>query len=217
MATNEPRATDGDVREAPPPGVLGRRAHWARMRADLAADREMRAFYDEKYGHAVTSSSLIGEFVQKIAVQVMVAIRLMSFLRDANFPLLAKIASRLIRHAYGSDVHWDAQWAPGVALTHAFGLAISPAARIGTGCILFQNVTLGMGIDAQTRVSGAPTLERGVHVGPGATLLGPIVVGAGTKVMAGVVVTRSVPPNSVVEAPEPKVRARGAATPFGES
>jgi serine O-acetyltransferase len=93
-------------------------------------------------------------------------------------------------------------------IVHGMGLAISHAARVARGCILFQNVTLGMGIDPTTRRTGAPTLERNVHVGPGATLIGPITIGEGSKVMAGAVVTRSVPPGSVVETPPPEVRPR---------
>jgi serine acetyltransferase len=45
-------------------------------------------------------------------------------------------------------------------------------------------------------------------VGPGATLLGPITIGAGTKIMAGVVLIQSVPPQSVVQSPTPIVRTR---------
>jgi len=96
-------------------------------------------------------------------------------------------------------------------LVHGFGLAISHAAKVGPACILFHNVTLGMGIDPKTRESGAPTLEANVHVGPGATLIGPITVGAGSKIMAGVTLTHSVPPGSVVAAPEPEVRRRAEA------
>lgn len=85
----------------------------------------------------------------------------------------------------------DAELSPGIALVHGNGLVISHAATVKSGCILFHNVTLGEGMDPETRERGAPTLEEGVHVGPGATLLGPITVGAGTKIMAGAVLNRS--------------------------
>src|SRR5262249_20694207 len=79
---------------------------------------------------------------------------------------------------------------------------------VGPGCILFQNVTLGMGIDPVTRKSGAPTVEANVHLMPGATLLGPITIGEGSKVMAGAVLTESVPADSLVETPSPNVKPR---------
>jgi serine O-acetyltransferase len=55
---------------------------------------------------------------------------------------------------------------------------------------------------------GAPRLERNVHVGPGATILGPIVVGEGTKIQAGALLTTSVPARSLVLAPRSEIRGR---------
>ena len=46
-----------------------------------------------------------------------------------------------------------------------------------------------------------------------ATLYGPIVVGEGTKIMAGCVLSRSVPARSIVEAPVPQVGARAPVRP----
>jgi len=199
-----------------PDGVPRRRAHWERMKADLRTDTVTRERNEAKYGYAgERSRGALSTFVQKIGVQTMTAIRFMTFCRDAGFPIGARIMSRLIRHLYGSDVHWDASWGPGTTLVHAFGLAISGAARVGPECIVFQNVCLGMGIDPETRVSGAPTLGRGVHVGPGAALLGPITVGEGTKVMAGAVLTQSVPAWSLVETPSPTIRPRKAGADHG--
>ena len=181
-------------------------AAWAALRAD----QEVMASYEGKYGHHSPSANDLGaDLVQKIGLQMMAAVRLMRALRDGGSLTSAKAVSRLIRHLYGSDIHWDAELSPGVMIVHGMGLAISHAARVGPRCILFQKVTLGMGTDRKTGRTGAPTLEENVHVGPGATLLGPITIGAGSKVMAGAVVTRSVPRNSLVETPAPEVRPRG--------
>jgi serine acetyltransferase len=51
-------------------------------------------------------------------------------------------------------------------------------------------------------------LGRDVHVGPGATLLGPIHVGDRTKVMAGAVLTKSVPADSLVKPADSIVTTR---------
>jgi serine O-acetyltransferase len=88
------------------------------------------------------------------------------------------------------------------------GLAISRAARVKRGAILFQNVTIGLGIDPASRNVGAPLLERDVHVGAGSTLVGPITLGAGSKVTANCFLRSSVPPDSLVEAPSPTVSVR---------
>jgi serine acetyltransferase/GT2 family glycosyltransferase len=187
----------------------GRGALLGRALAEIRQDQAALQRYERKYGHSSASQGrLATDLVQKIGLQELAAYRLMRALRAAGMPLATKVVSRAIRHLYGSDIHWDAELAPGVMLVHGMGLAISHAARVGTGCILFQNVTLGMGTDPVTRESGAPTVEQNVHIGPGATLIGPIRVGAGSKVMGGAVLARSVPSGSVVLAPEPQVRER---------
>jgi serine acetyltransferase len=137
----------------------------------------------------------------------------MRFFRGAGLQLGAQFMSRTIRHAFASDIHWDAELEPGIMIVHGFGLAISYAARAQHGCILFQNVTLGYGPDPETKKAGAPLLEKNVHVGIGATLYGPIVVGEATKIMAGCVLSRSVPPRSIVEAPIPQVGVRAPVRP----
>ena len=147
--------------------------------------------------------------VKKIGFQLLVAYRVMRWFRARGMILGAQFVSRLIRHAFGSDIHWDAELAPGVMVVHGFGMAISYAARVREGCILFQNVTLGYGPGEDRALgSGAPLLERGVHVGIGATLYGPITIGEGSKIMAGCVVSQSCPARSVIEAPTPAVRPR---------
>jgi serine O-acetyltransferase len=109
---------------------------------------------------------------------------------------------------YGSDIHWEAELEPGIVVVHGMGLAVSRAARVAHGAILFQNVTLGMGVDPETRAVGAPVLEHDVHVGAGSTLVGPITVGARSKVTSNCFVRASVRPDSLVESPMPSVSAR---------
>jgi serine acetyltransferase/GT2 family glycosyltransferase len=189
----------------------GRPALLARALEELRQDQAAMSRYEHKYGHASASQGrLATDLVNRVGLQLLAGYRLMRALRDADLPLAAKAVSRSMRHLYGSDIHWDAELAPGVMVVHGFGLAISHSAKVAAGCILFQNVTLGIGTDPETREVGSPVLEEGVHVGPGATLLGPITVGAGSKVMAGAVLTRSVRPGSLVATPAPEVGARSA-------
>ena len=74
-------------------------------------------------------------------------------------------------------------------------------------------MSLGEGIDPVTREIGGPVLDEHVHVGPGAAILGPITVGASTKVGAGSVLRHSVPPYTRVEAPEPICTSRNPHAP----
>jgi serine O-acetyltransferase len=175
----------------------------------LQEDHAMMRHYDDRYAaDRRGGATLARDLVTRVGFQMIAAYRAMRFCVEAEIPLAPRVASRLIRHLYGSDIHWDARLEPGVVVVHGMGLAISHAARVERGVILFQNVTLGMGTDPATRATGAPVVERGVHVGAGSTLFGPITVGAGSKVTANCLLRQSVPPNSLVEAPSPHVSVR---------
>jgi serine O-acetyltransferase len=156
-------------------------------------------------GHVASRARIVVDAVTKVGFQLMVAIRLMRMVRDLRVPFAAQFVSRLIRHLYSADVHWDAEFAPGVAIVHGIGLVVSHSAVVGPGCLLFQGVTLGQSIGGAERTVGAPRLGRDVHLGVGATLLGPIEVGDGSKVGPGVVLDYSLPPGSRVRSPKPEV------------
>ena len=173
-------------------------AAWSDFRRTTRIDFETMTEGRAKYLAETAPRRWIADVTTNIGFQMVFAIRVMRLLRDSGLRLFAKIASRVIRHLYAAEIHWDAEFAPGMSVVHGNGLVVSHAARVGEACVLFHNVTLGMGLDAETGEMGAPTLERNVHVGPGATILGPVVLGEGTKVMAGAVLNRSVPPYSLV-------------------
>jgi serine acetyltransferase/GT2 family glycosyltransferase len=182
--------------------------------ADVCEDHDAIRRTDAKYKAAPKPARLLPDLVQKIGFQMMVAYRVMRLLRDLRLTLLAKIASRAIRHLYAAELHWDAELAPGVVLVHGTGLVVGHAARVGPGCILFQHVTLGESVHPERREVGTPTLEPDVHVGPGATLLGPITVGRESKVAANAVLMRDVPARSLVEPAGVVVRPRRAPGAF---
>jgi serine O-acetyltransferase len=182
---------------------------WRDFRSAVRADHEAIRQAVVKYGSAEgTVGSLAGDAVRKVGFQLLVGYRVMRLLVGWRMPLLAQIASRIIRHLYGADIHWKADLRPGITIVHGMGLCINHGVTVDSGAILFQNVTLGEGIDPSTREVGAPHLEASVHVGPGAVLVGPITIGTRSKIMANCVVTQSVPPWSLVEAPVPEVRRR---------
>src|SRR4029077_3738143 len=130
---------------------------------------------------------LARDAVEKVGFQMMAAYRLMRFCSEAGVPLAPQVISRLMRHLYGSDIHWEAQLEPGVVVIHGMGMAISDRARVKKGTILFQHVTLATATDS-AGASGAPTIEEDVHIGPGATITGPVTIGARSKIMAGALV-----------------------------
>lgn len=197
------------------PGPLARLRHLqgsvAHLVESVREDHALAHRNGVKYGGKPDRvEPLPGALVQKVGLQMMAAYRLMRLFSGAGIPLLPRVMSRVIRHAYGADIHWDAEFAPGVMVVHGMGMAVSYAARVGRGVVLSHNVTLGLGTHPETRESGGPTIEDDVVLGPGVTILGPITVGARSKIMPGCLVVRSVPPDSLVEAPIPAVTPRGA-------
>jgi len=183
------------------------------MVAAIREDRAMLHHYDAKHAPDRGGEGDPGfarDVVTRIGFQMLVAYRAMRFLVDARVPLAPQVASRMIRHVYGSDIHWETEIEPGVVFVHGMGLALSSAARVERGAILFQHVTLGMSVDPLTRETGAPIVERDVHVGAGSTLVGPIRIGARSKVTANCLVRASVPADSLVEAPTPTTTPRAS-------
>jgi serine acetyltransferase/glycosyltransferase involved in cell wall biosynthesis len=133
-----------------------------------------------------------------IGLQLLLGVRVMQFLKDAGHPTGSRVASRLLRHLFGADIHPDAAIAPGIAIIHGNGIVVGSGAVVSEACLLFQNVTLGAGRHPETGETGYPVLGTRVHVGPGSTLIGPIEVGSNSKLMAGSVLDVSLPDHSLV-------------------
>ncbi len=191
------------------------RAAAASLASGVRADHTAMQSFHEKYGgKSPDAAALPRDLVEKIGFQMMAAYRVMRFFSDVDAKIASRVVSRMIRHVYGSDVHWDAEIAPGVMVVHGMGLAISHSARVEEGVLVFQHCTLGEGRHPDTHEVGAPTVETGAVIGAGAVIVGPITIGARTKIMPGCVVVRSVPPDSLVLSPEPVIRARA---PKGEA
>ncbi len=212
---NEQRTeSSGNGQESPPSTGKHGRATGVRgaakalvhaVRNDFEMLREGRAKY---LGDSISSGDFPVEVLKRIGLQMMVAIRTMHFFRDAGLVPGAQVMSRLIRYTYGAEIHWEADFAPGVNIVHGNGLVIGSKAHIGKGCVLLHNITLGNAFDPKTGQIGGPTLEENVHIGPSCTLLGAIHVGKGSKLMAGSVLDHSVPQGSLVKPPAPTVLSR---------
>jgi serine O-acetyltransferase len=145
-------------------------------------------------------------FITRRTFRPVVTMRLCQAARNAGaagklaLPLL-KLLHRMATHGAAMDFPWGAQFGPGLALTHGWGLVVSPGVRIGRNVTLFHGATLGrrdrVGADG-ARDIGYPVLEDEVWVGPHAVIVGGITIGRGSRIGAGAFVTSDVPPYSVV-------------------
>lgn len=113
----------------------------------------------------------------------------------------SNIARLLLRVFFSCDIQTNTKIGKNVQLPHnGNGVVIHDKAVIGDGCVIFQHVTIGGNGKIVNRITthGAPVLEAGVAVFPGACLLGPIRIGHDSYIAANTVVTKDVPPNSLV-------------------
>lgn len=85
------------------------------------------------------------------------------------------------------------------------GIFISYGARIGKGCTIFHQVTIGSNTLADSRGQGAPVIGDNVYIGAGAKIIGAVTVGDGARIGANAVVTFDVPANATVVLEAPRV------------
>jgi len=104
---------------------------------------------------------------------------------------LARLVSHASRFLTGIEIHPGAAIGRRVFIDHGMGVVIGETAEIGDDCTLYHGVTLGG--TTWNKGKRHPTLQRGVVIGAGAKVLGPIVIGEGAKIGSNAVVVRSVP------------------------
>jgi serine O-acetyltransferase len=113
-----------------------------------------------------------------------------------KFRLLARYLSQVARFWTGIEIHPGAQIGRRLFIDHGMGVVIGETAIVGDDVTLYHGVTLG-GTSLQ-KTKRHPTLGNGVVVGNTSSVLGDIVIGDNSRVGAGSVVLRDVPPNSTV-------------------
>jgi len=113
-----------------------------------------------------------------------------------GFRLPARFLSQVSRFWTGIEIHPGATIGRRVFIDHGMGVVIGETAIVGDDVTLYHGVTLG-GTSLQKK-KRHPTLGNGVVVGNTSSILGDIVVGDNSRVGAGSVVLRDVPPDSTV-------------------
>ncbi|MHB8389706.1 MAG: serine O-acetyltransferase [Acidobacteriaceae bacterium] len=113
-----------------------------------------------------------------------------------KFKLLARVLSQITRFWTGIEIHPAARIGRRLFIDHGMGVVIGQTAIIGNDVTLYQGVTLGG--TGKGEGKRHPTLCDGVFVGNNANILGNITIGEHSRVGAGSVVLRDVPPDSTV-------------------
>jgi len=109
---------------------------------------------------------------------------------------LGRWTSHIGRLLTGIEIHPGATVGKRVFIDHGMGVVIGETAEVGDDVTLYHGVTLGG--TSWNKGKRHPTLGRGVVVGAGAKILGPILVGNGAKVGSNAVVVKNVPAGATV-------------------
>jgi serine O-acetyltransferase len=129
-------------------------------------------------------------------VQALLAHRVSHALDEVGLPLVPRILSNVVKVATGVEIHPAARIGRGLFIDHGAGVVIGETAEVGDDVTMYQGVTLGG--TGFARGKRHPTVGHEVMIGSGAKLLGPIDVGARSKIGANSVVIHDVPENATV-------------------
>lgn len=156
-----------------------------------AACADMQAVLDRDPACAKYSQCML-HFKGYQAVQ---CYRVMHWLWNQGRQTLALALQSRMSEIWAVDIHPRAQLGWGVMLDHATGIVIGETAVVGDNVSMLHHVSLGgSGVGRGRR---HPHIDHGVLLGAGVAVLGPVTIGAGSKVGAGSVVVTDLPKHCV--------------------
>lgn len=128
--------------------------------------------------------------------QAIVFHRLNHWLWKKKLYLLARMTAHIARFMTGIEIHPGAVIGNRFFIDHGMGIVIGETAEIGDDVSIYHGVTLGG--TTWNKGKRHPTLENNVVIGAGAKILGPIIIGAGSRVGCNAVVVKDTPAGSTV-------------------
>lgn len=117
------------------------------------------------------------------------------FFRREKYFVARWISQRTVRKT-GIEIHPGATIGKGLFIDHGHGVVIGETAILGDNITIYQGVTLGG--TGKEHGKRHPTVGNNVMISAGAKILGSFTVGDDSKIGAGSVVLKEVPPNSTV-------------------
>lgn len=113
-----------------------------------------------------------------------------------KFYTIARIISQVSRFFTGIEIHPGAKIGQRLFIDHGMGVVIGETCEIGDNVTIYQGVTLGG--TGKEKGKRHPTVEDNVLIASGAKVLGSFTIGKNSRIGAGSVVLKEVPPNSTV-------------------
>ena len=186
---------------------------WRRHLEPLSLARLAKALKDDameltrsEHG-AVRLRAVASLVLSSDAYRVLALQRLREAARGLGLPMVNH-ALRVAQTALlGVEIGKHVELGRGVYFVHSLGTVIGGNARVGERVRFYGNNTVGTAKD-----NGYPVIEEDVSVGAGARILGPVTVGARSRIGANAVVLQDVPPDSVAVGIPARIVSRQAMT-----
>lgn len=129
-------------------------------------------------------------------------------LRESSLHSINELACKVIRRRYGAGIPITKGINSFIAPHGFWGIFISRQAIIGTGCTIFQQVTIGYNNIKDSKTYGAPVIGQNCVIGAGAKIIGGVRIGNNVRIGANAVVVEDVPDNSTVVLNKPRIIVR---------
>jgi serine O-acetyltransferase len=155
---------------------------------------------DLEAAHAAdgATASLAEILVCSTGVHAVLHHRIAHVLHHAGLPFLARLVAEIGYAETGVHIHPNATIGPRFFVDRGTGVVIGETATVGANVRIHQGVTLGTLDGASNDTRHHPRIEDDVVIHAGATLLGPITIGARSTIGGNVWLTESVRAGSVV-------------------
>jgi len=128
--------------------------------------------------------------------QAIILHRFNHWLWNNKLYFIARLTAHFARFITGIEIHPGAQIGRRFFIDHGMGIVIGETSEVGDDVSIYHGVTLGG--TTWNKGKRHPTLENNVVIGAGAKVLGPITLGAGTRVGCNAVVVKDTPECSTV-------------------
>lgn len=122
--------------------------------------------------------------------------RIAHWLWEKRLYFIARFISQVSRFFTGIEIHPGAKIGQRLFIDHGMGVVIGETCEIGDNVTIYQGVTLGG--TGKEKGKRHPTIEDNVLIASGAKVLGSMRIGKNSRIGAGSVVLKEVPPNSTV-------------------
>jgi len=106
----------------------------------------------------------------------------------------------------GSWIGYNAHFEGMPVFPHGIsGIFISDGAKVGSNCVIFQQVTIGSNTLPNSKGAGAPVIGDNCYIGAGAKIIGNVKIGNNCRIGANCVVFKDMPDNSVAVLQPPQI------------